>query len=228
MSDKGSMSDWFGKRRESVISRGIRDHAEKVCDTISEINRAFGAMANEDHVKAIDAIRRLTYSEKEADNVEERMSEELAKGDLAPKEREDLMHLVRRMEDVADWGNEASRDLQLTIEANVSVPVNLWRKFFELTTELEKSSKAMRQSVDAFGVSSETVMSQEKAVGVLEHIIDDMYFSIKKEILMTELDPKGLYILMDMLRCLEESSDSSKDAVDMLHILVISHQYHSH
>ena len=31
----------------------------------------------------------------------------------------------------------------------------------------------------------------------------------------------------DMLRCREESSDSSKDAVDRLHILVISDQFHS-
>ena len=137
------------------------------------------------------------------------------------------MHLVRRMEDVADWGKEASRNLQLAIEANVYVPAHLWKSFFALTSELEKAAKAMRQSVEALGVNAEMVMSQEKAVGVLEHIIDDMYFNIKKEILLTELDPKGVYLLMDMLRCLEESSDSSKDAVDMLHILVISDQFHS-
>ncbi len=97
----------------------------------------------------------------------------------------------------------------------MNVPAHLWKRFFELTTELEKAAKAMRQSVDALGVNAEMVMSQEKAVGVLEHIIDDMYFNIKKEILLTELDPKGVYLLMDMLRCMEESSDSSKDAVDM-------------
>jgi len=227
LSEKGSMTDWFGKRRESVIAKGIRDHAEKVCDTVSEVNRAFGAMANNDHNKALEALKRMVYSEKEADNVEERMSEELAKGDLASKEREDLMHLVRRMEDVADWGKEASRNLQLAIEANVYVPAHLWKRFFELTSELEKATKAMRQSVEALGVNADMVMSQEKAVGVLEHIIDDMYFNIKKEILLTDLDPKGVYLLMDMLRCLEESSDSSKDAVDMLHILVISDQFHS-
>ena len=114
------MTDWFGKRRESVIAKGIRDHAEKVGDTVSELNRAFGAMANNDHIKALEALKRMDFSEKEADNIEERMSEELSKGDMDPKEREDLMRLVRRMDYIADWSKEAGMNLQLILEANVS------------------------------------------------------------------------------------------------------------
>ena len=50
------------------------------------------------------------------------ISEELSKGDLEAKEREDLMHLTQNMDNVADWAKEAGMNLQLIIEAKVSVP----------------------------------------------------------------------------------------------------------
>lgn len=226
MSDKGSLLDWFGKRRESLVNKAIREHAEKVGDTASELNRAVAAMVKGDEASALDAIKRLVLSEKEADRMEEMISEELSKGDMESKEREDLMHLIRRMDYVADWAKESGMNLQLIIEAKIKIPVQLWKRYAEMTIELEKATKSLRLSIDALGVDMDAVISHERSVKVSEHTLDEMYFSTKKEIFtMADLDPRAIYLMRDLLHGIENSADKCEDSADILHILVTSQRH---
>ncbi|MCE5295717.1 MAG: DUF47 family protein [Euryarchaeota archaeon] len=226
MSDKGSLLDWFGKRRESLVNKAIREHAEKVGDTASELNRAVAAMVKGDEASALDAIKRLVLSEKEADRMEEMISEELSKGDMESKEREDLMHLIRRMDYVADWAKESGMNLQLIIEAKIKIPVQLWKRYSEMTIELEKATKSLRLSIDALGVDMDAVISHERSVKVSEHTLDEMYFSTKKEIFtMADLDPRAIYLMRDLLHGIENSADKCEDSADILHILVTSQRH---
>lgn len=218
--------EYFGKRRESLVTKGIREHAEKVGDTVSELNRALTALVRVDRDTALDAMKRLLLSEKEADRWEEIITEELSKGEMEVKEREDLMHLIRRMDNVADWSKEAGMNLQLIIETKVTVPIDLWKKYAEMTAELEKATKSLRLSIDALGVDADAVIRYERGVEESEHILDEMYFSTKKEIfLASELDPRAIYLMRDLLHGIENSADSCKDAADILHILVISQRH---
>jgi len=217
--------DWFGKRRESVVMKGMREHAQKISDTITELNRAVVAMTRGEKEKALDAIKRVVLSEKEADRLEAMITEELSKGDLESKEREDLMHLIRRMDYVADWAKEASLNLQLVVEANVQVPVTLWVKYSDMTAELEKSAKALKTTIDNLGVDEEAVIKYERTVIIQEHILDEMYFSTKKEILFADIDPKAIYLMRDILHDIENSSDKCKDAAYMMHIILISQKH---
>ncbi|MFA5312969.1 MAG: DUF47 family protein [Methanomassiliicoccales archaeon] len=226
MSDKGSLLDWFGKRRESLVNKAIREHAEKVGDTASELNRAVASMVKGDEASALDAIKRLVLSEKEADRMEEMISEELSKGDMESKEREDLMHLIRRMDYVADWAKESGMNLQLIIEAKIKIPVQLWKRYAEMTIELEKATKSLRMSIDALGVDMDAVISYERSVKVSEHTLDEMYFSTKKEIFtMADLDPRAIYLMRDLLHGIENSADKCEDSADILHILVTSQRH---
>jgi predicted phosphate transport protein (TIGR00153 family) len=209
-----------------LVNKAIREHAEKVGDTASELNRAVASMVKGDEASALDAIKRLVLSEKEADRMEEMISEELSKGDMESKEREDLMHLIRRMDYVADWAKESGMNLQLIIEAKIKIPVQLWKRYAEMTIELEKATKSLRMSIDALGVDMDAVISYERSVKVSEHTLDEMYFSTKKEIFtMADLDPRAIYLMRDLLHGIENSADKCEDSADILHILVTSQRH---
>ncbi|OPY34132.1 MAG: hypothetical protein A4E32_00401 [Methanomassiliicoccales archaeon PtaU1.Bin124] len=226
MSEKVSLMEWFGKRRESVVTKGIREHAEKVGDAVAELNRGMSAMVRGDRDTALDALKRLVLSEKEADRIQEVIFEELSKGDMEAKEREDLMHLVRRLDYVADWAKEAGIELQLILETKVNVPITLWKRYADMTAELEKAAKSLRMSIDALGVDADAVIKYERSVEVSEHVLDDMYYSTKKEILLaTELDPRAIYLMRDLLHDVENSADKCKDSADILHILVVTQKH---
>jgi predicted phosphate transport protein (TIGR00153 family) len=225
LSEQGSLLDWFGKRRESVVMKGVREHTQKVVDTVSELNRAEVAVCKGEKERALDAIKRVSLSEKEADHMEEVITEELSKGDLDSKEREDLMHLIRRLDTCADWAKEAALNLQMILEANVPVPVTLWKMYCAMSGELEKATKSLKSAVDSLGVDEEAVNQGVRGVEVQEHILDEMYFTTKKEILFADTDPKAIFLLRDILHAVENSADSCKDASDMIKIVMVAQKH---
>lgn len=222
MSERKSLLEWFGKRRESVVMSGIRDHVRAVGDAASELNKAVTALCGADSAKAMDALNRMLLAEKEADTLEERMSMELSKGDMEPKEREDLMRLVRRMDFIADWSKEAGMNLQLILEGRVKVPCSLWSHYHEMTIELERAAKELRASIENLGINEEMAEKHSREVERLEHVLDDLYFVTKKEILFSDIDPRAVFLLRDMLHGIENAADSCKDVADIIHILITS------
>jgi predicted phosphate transport protein (TIGR00153 family) len=214
--------EWFGKRRESVVMSGIRDHVRAVGDATSELNKAVTALCGSDPVKAMDALNRMLLAEQEADSLEERMSMELSKGDMEPKEREDLMRLVRRMDYIADWSKESGMNLQLILEAGVKVPCSLWSHYHEMTIELERATKELRASIENLGINEAMAEKHSREVERLEHVLDELYFVTKKEILFSDIDPRAVFLLRDMLHGIENAADSCKDVADIIHILITS------
>jgi len=225
LSDGKSLMDWFRKRRESVVMRQLRSHALKVFDTISELDRAISSIIQGAPNMASGAIQRVLLSEKAADNLEESISEELSKGDLSSRQRGDLLHLVRRMDHGADWAKEAAMNLSLIIEANVMVPATLWSGYQEMSVKLKDLAYHLKGAVENLGKDQDAVLANWRRVEELEHILDEQYFRTKKEILLSEMDARAIFLMRDLLHGMENSADSCKDAADTIHIFVTAEMY---
>lgn len=225
MSDAKSLMDWFGKRRESLVMRQLRNHALKVYDTISELNIATESVSNEDPNRALDAIKRVLLSEKAADNLEESISEELSKGDLNSRQREDLLHMVRRMDYGADWAKEAAMNLNLIVEAKVKVPRSLWIHYLDMTGMLKEAAYHLKEAVECLGKDERSVLNHWRHVEEIEHDLDEKYFQTKKEILFADMDTRAIFLMRDILHGMENSADSCKDAADTIHIFVTAEMY---
>jgi len=225
LSDGKSLMDWFRKRRESVVMRQLRSHALKVFDTISELDRAISSIIQGAPNMASGAIQRVLLSEKAADNLEESISEELSKGDLSSRQRGDLLHLVRRMDHGADWAKEAAMNLSLIIEAKVMVPATLWSGYQEMSVKLKDLAYHLKGAVENLGKDQDAVLANWRRVEELEHILDEQYFRTKKEILLSEMDARAIFLMRDLLHGMENSADSCKDAADTIHIFVTAEMY---
>lgn len=204
----------------------LRRHALKVYDTISDLDEAMKSMCRERGTEAKEAIQRILISEKEADNLEKNISEELSKGDLDSRQREDLLHLIRRMDYTADWAKEAAMNLNLIVEAGVHVPVSLWRYYCSMSANLKKAAYHLHQAVENLGKDREAVLMNWEKVEELEHELDEQYFHTKKEILLADMDPRAIFLMRDLLHGMENSADSCKDAADTIHIFVTAELYH--
>ena len=53
-----------------------------------------------------------------------------------------------------------------------------------------------------------------------------MYYSVKKEIIMKGGEVGAIFLLRDLLHCIENGADATKDASDVLHIFSIAHAEH--
>jgi predicted phosphate transport protein (TIGR00153 family) len=194
----------------------------KIVDTCVELDKSIGAVLSSNRSGAIDALHRLMMRENEADTVERELFNELSRGELESKEREDLMHLVRRVDLIADWAKVAGRNLQILIETEIHIPKEVWAEYKEMSKNTVDCARMLSKTVEAFGQDADQVIIHAREVNRIEHVIDDLYYRTKKALVKSTADPRAVILLNDFLEGIENASDYCKDAADILSILVLA------
>jgi predicted phosphate transport protein (TIGR00153 family) len=216
---------WFAKRRESNVMDGAKGHILKVVDTCEEMDKAIMAILDKDNEKAFQAISRLDLNEKAADSIEVSLNEELAIGKLPSKEREDLMHLVHRIDQIADFTKSASRNIQVVLEAGIEVPEKTWKYFSVLANNVLRGAKEVKLCLDFLGEDEGQFLVHRKNVESIEHENDDLYFKIKKELVTSlTLSPRVMFIMRDIIHAMENATDNCKSAADYMHIILTANK----
>lgn len=221
MSEK-PLIDWLEKRKESSIVKKIRDHVSKVLDTAVDVDKVFAFILSSKRAEVIQALRRVEMDEKAADNIQVSIFEELSRGDLEPKEREDLMHLIRRIDDVSDWFKVAGKNVELLLETDEPVPETLWASFKEMMKNSVDCCKSLKVTAEALGRSKEDVIKARLDVDRYELRVDELYFGVKKMMLKDVKDSRTFVVLNDLLVGIENATDSCKAAADTIYILAMA------
>jgi len=105
---------WFEKRRETKAITIMQRHLATTMSAVEDLERAVKASVSNDERETKESINRVMSAEKEADRLRRVVMIELARGELPPIDREDLMHLMKRVDMVADWSRESTRILGAT------------------------------------------------------------------------------------------------------------------
>lgn len=214
------MLSWFKRRRESNVMKWAREHLKKVVDTLQELDNALGAIASGNEKEMEASLERLSMNEKAADKLEVMLFETLSRGEMEPKERQDMLRLVRGMDEIADWTKAAGRSLDIIVNTRIIVPPGVFESVKKIAMTAAECSRALGRSLNALGVDDDEVLSQRSRVEKLEHEIDDLYFEAKKDIVKRVEQGRGVLLLNDLLTAIENASDTCKEAADMLFILV--------
>jgi predicted phosphate transport protein (TIGR00153 family) len=212
---------WFTKRRESNVVDGTKEHILKVVDTCEELENIIAAVLGKDNEKAKQAIERLDMNEKAADRIEVKLKEELAIGDLPPKEREDLMNLVKRMDQIADFTKSAARNIEIVLDAQIDVPEKIWKYFSVLAGRVLDAAKEVKLCLDFLGEDNDQLLVHQRNVKRIEQENDDLYFKIKKELMMSvAMDPRIMFVMRDIIHAMENATDNCKATADLMHIII--------
>ncbi|RLE52099.1 MAG: hypothetical protein DRJ26_05055, partial [Candidatus Methanomethylicota archaeon] len=105
---------WFGKKREIEILNICRVHLETIVSTIAATRDLVYAVCDGNFDKACEIFKLVFDREREADDVKERILDELSKGPFHPIDREEIIHLVLTADDLAANAKSAGRKLCLS------------------------------------------------------------------------------------------------------------------
>jgi predicted phosphate transport protein (TIGR00153 family) len=193
-------------------------------DTVTELEKAIVAASKKDTGEATKAIERLFVVETEIDELRRSVFEELTRGSLPPKDREDIMHLVKRLDTMADHVKDAGRSLKLLLD--VPIPKEICSELLEIVKDLVLESATLRKSIEKLGVDVVEVRALAKKVDDIETRVDERYLRVKAMLLKygREMDAAALLILMDLLQSLEEVADCSDDTADYVRILTVTRE----
>ncbi len=215
MSEKSQL-EWFRSRRESRALAMVREHVTKVVDAAEELDNIMDAAVRGRKDDLASAFKRLQMNEKAADNVEINLVEELSRGELPGKDREDLMRLVSAVDLIADWLKVSGKNVDLLQETGVTIPPEVWSSFKEMTKNTLDCARSLKAMIDVYGQDYDRMIKARDEVKRLENVVDDLYFANRKILVKIHTNAGIVVILNDLLEGIENATDYCKHSSDTL------------
>jgi len=211
---------WFERRRRAKALDLAQEQITKALDTVTLLHQAMQKMVENKKKEAMQHIDNIFKVEKEVDRLRTEVFKELSKGvALFAEYREDLMHLVKRLDTLADHVKDAARCIKMLEEAKI--PKELWEKTACTTGFLVECAHALRGSIEKIAVDSTGAINGAKKVEEIEKKIDDEYLETKALFIKyaNEMDSGSIVIFDDLVEFIEHAADMCADTADYIVIL---------
>jgi len=211
---------WFERRRRTKALDLAQEQITKALDTVNLLHQATKSISEAKKKEAMQHIENLFKVEKEVDGLRTEVFKELSKGAaLFADYREDLMHLVKRLDTLADHVKDAARCIEMLTETQI--PKELWETAALTTSSLVECAHALRSSLEKITVSPTAAIEGAKKVEQIERQIDENYLKTKSLFIKygQQMNSGSMVIFDDLVEFIEQAADMCADTADYIVIL---------
>ncbi len=212
--------DWFEKRRRTKGLELAHEQITKAFDTVALLHKATKSFAEGNLVEMDKYVQNLYKAEEEVDKLRTDVFTELSKGAaLVADYREDLLHLVKRLDTLADHTKDAARCLEMLGEAKI--PGELCKKTVFMTGKLVETAQALRSGIEKITSNPIEAVAEAKKVEDTEHELDQEYLKAKGLFVKygEQINCGAMVIFDDLIEFIEHAADMCADTADYIAIL---------
>lgn len=197
----------------------IQQHLALTTAIVEDLERAVTAALKND--KELDiCIKRIASGEREADMLRRKVMDEVSKGELSSIDREDIMHLVKRVDMIADWSREATRILDAIPMEHV--PFSIQEGLIEMVRSVKECAFSVRKCVNKMITNPAEALQAADHVERKEENVDDIHAKARKLLGKVDLPKAGVAVLVSQLfGALEMTADSCEDTCDQVRIILV-------
>lgn len=218
------IKSWLSLRRKVKALEMIKSHAALAYDVVNDLHFCIQTSLSGDSNQLKIRFAELEQKEREADALRRKISEELAKGELRPEEREYAMRLSRQIDLIADFAHGAGRTLSFF--QLFSLPDEIKERIRHMSSMVRDCAENVRDCIANVveGDFEEAIKNIERVEDV-ETKVDGSYTSLKALLLNSDFRPETPWhtiFLVDLLNSIEETSDRCEDTCDQARIIIVS------
>lgn len=222
----GSLIEFL--KRETTLNaleKSIK-HAQKVQECVKELNYGLKLLLKErEEEKSHKIFQNVDNLEKEADILRRMIQQEVSRGELNPSVRQNLSHLIKRMDDVANCCTGVARRI-VTIpfifwEQSSNQTINIILEIMEITVEC--SVFLDKILIDLLKVG-EHVKEYSNQINQKEHAVDLLNIKLRKSVQETDYNVNffTIFTVGNVFDILEGISDSIEGVADYIMVLLTS------
>lgn len=211
---------WFERRRRTKALDLAQEQITKALGTVTLLHQAVKNISEAKKKEALQSIENLFKMEKEVDSLRTEVFKELSKGAaLFAEYREDLMHLVKRLDTLADHVKDVARCVKML--ADSEIPKEMWENTVHMTSTLVECADALRGSIEKITVNPAEAIQGAKKVEEIEHEIDEEYLKTKALFIKhsEKMNCGAMVIFDDLVEFIEYAADMCADTADYIVIL---------
>lgn len=212
---------WFERRRRTKVLDLTQEQITKALDTVTLLHEMTKHVSESKKADALQKFEHLYRVEKEVDTLRTNVFKELSKGAaMFTENREDLMHLVKRLDTLADYVKDAARCVKILSECEI--PSELWEQAVHTTKTLVECATALRASIEKITEDPEAAMKNAANVEQIENEIDKDYITNKSLLIKhsKQTNCGAITIFNDLFEFIEQAADMCADTAD--YILIIA------
>lgn len=219
------MERWFARRRKSKVLELADRQMILATDTVADLQKAVAAAVEGKKKEAANHIGHLSKIEHEIDELRRSIFEELTKDTMPPQDREDIMHLVKRLDEMADHVKDAARALDLMLKTQI---INVfWDPLSFVATKLVEITKILRKAIEALGTNPLKAKKLAITIDKIEGEIDEKYQHVKELLLKysDDMSMATVLFLRDFAEEMEHVADACDDTADYVRILAATREF---
>ncbi|MEM4704689.1 MAG: DUF47 family protein [Candidatus Bathyarchaeia archaeon] len=211
---------WFEKRRRTKALDLAQEQITRAIDTVIFLHQAIQSISESKPKEAQQHIQNLFKVEEEVDRLRIEVFKELSKGAaLLADYREDLLHVVKRLDTLADHVKDAARCIQML--EDTKIPDELCKDTVYMTSLLVDCAQALRHSIEKISVDPLEAVKGAEKVEEIEHKLDDQYLKTKSSFINygKEMNAGFMVIFDDLIEFIEQAADMCADTADYIIVL---------
>lgn len=210
---------WMGMREQQRALLAARDHMDKVLEVARLLHSVLDHFSAGDLTRAKELHEQIFNAERQADELRRELLDRMSEGMFLPADREDLVHLVERVDDVADHANAAARLVVLFREAP---PEPLREGIVKYGSLLLQAMQHLANALDKLADGDRRrALELCTAVERKEEEADSLKASLYELLFSMELPAGTLLLLHDLIESMENTADKAEDAADLVRVLAV-------
>ncbi len=221
----GSLIEYL-KRETAVnaLEKSIK-HAQVVQECVKRLDSGLQILLKEkDLEKSHEIFHEVDVLERDADKLRREIQKDVSRGELNPSIRQDLSHLIKRMDDVANCCTGVARRIN-------TIPLKFWEQSsietINLILEMMKNTVDCVQFLDKMVIDlleeRKHLKDYVKKINQLEHEVDLLNIKLRKNLQDTEYDVNSFTVFTagNVFDILEAISDAIEAVADYIMVLLI-------
>jgi predicted phosphate transport protein (TIGR00153 family) len=134
--------------------------------------------------------------------------------------REDLMHLVKRLDVMADYVKDSARNLKILM--GTDIPKEILGANVKIAGDLVNCATTLCDAIEKLETDPSQAKGLLQKVDSIEHQIDEEYLETKSLFVKSpeQVSAGTLLILRDLIDNMENAADMCADTADYLRILI--------
>ena len=197
---------FFFMLHQSAIN--IQDVARRLLDLMTDF----------DNVEA--KVREIKEKEEFGDMIIHDITRALHRTFVTPIDREDILMLAGRLDDVVDAMDEAA---QYILEYRIEKPTDHARRLAEVIVECANELERAVALLSSKNSKLEEILPMTVEINRLENVADQVASHARGELFSNGLDVIQILKWRDIYDDLEEATDRAEDAANVLEGIVLKH-----
>ncbi|MBD3255767.1 MAG: DUF47 family protein [Candidatus Lokiarchaeota archaeon] len=222
-----SLSEWFKSRNEESVINQSLVHMQKILECVVEFEKGLSFFLEEHKMElAMKVFRRVEQLEHQADVIRRKILNKISKAEIVPTIRENLVHLIKRIDDIANATNACARILlYINQEDFLNLGKEIHAKILEMVRISVEAVKKVNIMVNKLlSVEEVEILNLGEEVNIMEHKCDEIRADISK-ILVTNhpaINPFSAIEIHNCITILEAISDNAEDVADYIIMLRVA------